>query len=145
MNACWPGTCCVDQAGLDLRDPPASASWVLGLKAYMIPPHLAISKWPVKQIPVSIAFRDTWFRVKIWQTLVNQKLGRLTSVWTVLASFEFKMGRTSGSELTRRRELGSWISTEAVMGMGRSLSLMFSCKARSDAGECGQSADRPPR
>ena len=27
-----PGTCSVDQAGLELRDPPASASWVLGLK-----------------------------------------------------------------------------------------------------------------
>ena len=28
-----PGTHSVDQAGLELRDPPASASWVLGLKA----------------------------------------------------------------------------------------------------------------
>ena len=28
-----PGTHCLDQAGLELRDPPASASQVLGLKA----------------------------------------------------------------------------------------------------------------
>jgi hypothetical protein len=28
-----PGTHSVDQAGLELRNPPASASWVLGLKA----------------------------------------------------------------------------------------------------------------
>ena len=28
-----PGTHFVDQAGLELRNPPASASWVLGLKA----------------------------------------------------------------------------------------------------------------
>jgi hypothetical protein len=28
-----PGTHCVDQAGLELRNPPASASRVLGLKA----------------------------------------------------------------------------------------------------------------
>ena len=28
-----PGTHSVDQAGLDPRDPPASATWVLGLKA----------------------------------------------------------------------------------------------------------------
>jgi hypothetical protein len=27
-----PGTHSVDQAGLELRNPPASASWVLGLK-----------------------------------------------------------------------------------------------------------------
>jgi hypothetical protein len=27
-----PGTLCVDQAGLELGDPPACASWVLGLK-----------------------------------------------------------------------------------------------------------------
>jgi hypothetical protein len=27
-----PGTHFVDQAGLELRNPPASASWVLGLK-----------------------------------------------------------------------------------------------------------------
>jgi hypothetical protein len=29
----YPGTHFVDQAGLELRNPPASASWVLGLKA----------------------------------------------------------------------------------------------------------------
>jgi hypothetical protein len=29
----WPRTHFVDQAGLELRNPPASASWVLGLKA----------------------------------------------------------------------------------------------------------------
>jgi hypothetical protein len=29
----WPGTHSVDQAGLKLRNPPASASQVLGLKA----------------------------------------------------------------------------------------------------------------
>ena len=29
----WPGTHCVDQAGLELRNPPASAFQVLGLKA----------------------------------------------------------------------------------------------------------------
>jgi hypothetical protein len=29
-----PGTHSVDQAGLELRNPPASASQVLGLKAY---------------------------------------------------------------------------------------------------------------
>lgn len=58
-----------------------------------------------------------------------------------MASFEFKMGRTSGSEFTRRRALVSWISTEAVMGMGRSLSLMFSCQVRRDRGERGQNMD----
>jgi hypothetical protein len=34
------GFLCVDQAGLKLRDAPASTSWVLGLKACM-PPRLA--------------------------------------------------------------------------------------------------------
>jgi hypothetical protein len=33
-----PGTHLVDQVGLELRNPPASVSWVMGLKA---PPHLA--------------------------------------------------------------------------------------------------------
>jgi hypothetical protein len=32
-SADWPGTHSVDQAGLELRNPPASASRVLGLKA----------------------------------------------------------------------------------------------------------------
>ena len=44
LSLCWnkfslccpgyPGICSVDQAGLKLRDPHASASWVLGLKAF---------------------------------------------------------------------------------------------------------------
>jgi hypothetical protein len=34
-----PGTHSVDQAGLELRNPPASAAQVLGLKAW--PPHPA--------------------------------------------------------------------------------------------------------
>jgi hypothetical protein len=33
-NPGCPGTHSVDQAGLELRNPPASASQVLGLKAY---------------------------------------------------------------------------------------------------------------
>jgi hypothetical protein len=36
-----PGTLFVDQAGLELRDPPTSASWVLGSKAYVSTPGLA--------------------------------------------------------------------------------------------------------
>jgi hypothetical protein len=36
-----PGTHSVDQAGLELRNPPASASWVLGLKACATTPGLA--------------------------------------------------------------------------------------------------------
>jgi hypothetical protein len=38
-----PGTHSVDQAGLELRDPPASASRVLGLKHYHHPVHPHIS------------------------------------------------------------------------------------------------------
>jgi hypothetical protein len=37
----YPGAHTVDQAGLKLRDPPASASQVLGLMAYA-PPHPAV-------------------------------------------------------------------------------------------------------
>jgi hypothetical protein len=37
-----PGTHFVDQAGLELRNPPASASWVLGLKACAIMPGAGI-------------------------------------------------------------------------------------------------------
>jgi hypothetical protein len=37
-----PGTHFVDQAGLKLRNPPASASQVLGLKAYTTTPGLFI-------------------------------------------------------------------------------------------------------
>jgi hypothetical protein len=32
FSPCCSGTCFVDQAGLELRDPPVSASQVLGLK-----------------------------------------------------------------------------------------------------------------
>jgi hypothetical protein len=35
-----PGTYFVDQASLELRNPPASASWVLGLKAFATTPGL---------------------------------------------------------------------------------------------------------
>jgi hypothetical protein len=35
-----PGTHSVDQAGLELRNPPASASQVLGLKAWVTTPGL---------------------------------------------------------------------------------------------------------
>jgi hypothetical protein len=37
----YPGTCSVDQAGLELRDPPASPSWVLELKVWT-------ATWPHK-------------------------------------------------------------------------------------------------
>jgi hypothetical protein len=37
-----PGTYFVDQAGLELRNPPASASWVLGLKACATTPSYII-------------------------------------------------------------------------------------------------------
>jgi hypothetical protein len=36
-----PGTHSVDQAGLELRNPPASASQLLGLKAYATTAQLA--------------------------------------------------------------------------------------------------------
>jgi hypothetical protein len=39
-NRGCPGTHSVDQAGLELRDPPASASWVLGLKACATMPSI---------------------------------------------------------------------------------------------------------
>jgi hypothetical protein len=38
-----PGTHSVDQAGLELRDPPASASLVLGLKACATTPSLVLN------------------------------------------------------------------------------------------------------
>jgi hypothetical protein len=41
-----PGTHFVDQAGLELRDPPASASRVLGLKACATTPPLKIYLLP---------------------------------------------------------------------------------------------------
>jgi hypothetical protein len=37
-----PGTHFVDQAGLELRNPPASASWVLGLKACATTPAILL-------------------------------------------------------------------------------------------------------
>jgi hypothetical protein len=43
-----PGTHSVDQAGLELRNPPASASQVLGLKAYATMPGLQIIFYPYK-------------------------------------------------------------------------------------------------
>lgn len=93
-------------------------------------------KWTLKHITSSYAFKDIWFNIIIWQN----KSERLTSVWTVLGSLEFRIGKTSGSEFTRRRVFGSWISTEAVMGMGRSLSLMFSWKGCRDTGKHGINA-----
>jgi hypothetical protein len=41
-----PGTHFVDQAGLELRNPPVSASWVLGLKACATTPGLRTSFLP---------------------------------------------------------------------------------------------------
>jgi hypothetical protein len=45
-----PGTHSVDQAGLELRNPPASASQVLGLKAWAtIPGHFSLFPVSKKQ------------------------------------------------------------------------------------------------
>jgi hypothetical protein len=41
-SAGWPGTHFVDQAGLELRNPPASASRVLGLKACAATPSRGV-------------------------------------------------------------------------------------------------------
>jgi hypothetical protein len=41
-GAGYPGTHSVDQTGLKFRDLPASASWVLGLKAYTTTAWLSI-------------------------------------------------------------------------------------------------------
>ena len=41
-NPGWPRTCSVEQAGLELRDPPASASLILRLKACCHPAQLQI-------------------------------------------------------------------------------------------------------
>jgi hypothetical protein len=43
-SPCCPGTHSVDQAGLELRNPPASASRVLGLKACATTAQLRILK-----------------------------------------------------------------------------------------------------
>jgi hypothetical protein len=48
----------VDQAGLKLRNPPASASWVLGLKAYTLTPGF---KW---------SFTSVW-KIKIMRFWAN--------------------------------------------------------------------------
>jgi hypothetical protein len=40
-----PGTHFVDQAGLELRNPPASASWVLGLKVCATTPGRNQDSW----------------------------------------------------------------------------------------------------
>jgi hypothetical protein len=45
-----PGTHFVDQAGLELRNPPASASRVLGLKACATMPGLVIYFFNIKVI-----------------------------------------------------------------------------------------------
>jgi hypothetical protein len=37
----WPDPGYIDKAGLDLRDPPASVSQILGLKAHATTPSLA--------------------------------------------------------------------------------------------------------
>jgi hypothetical protein len=44
-----PGTHSVDQTGLELRNPPASASWVLGLKACATTPG---KKWYFYQLKI---------------------------------------------------------------------------------------------
>jgi hypothetical protein len=44
-----PGTHSVDQAGLKLRNPPASASQVLGLKARATTAQLVMSSFKIKQ------------------------------------------------------------------------------------------------
>jgi hypothetical protein len=53
-----PGTHSVDQAGLKLRNPPASASWVLGLKACATTPGSAQHSWWQPFLNVSCG---SWF------------------------------------------------------------------------------------
>jgi hypothetical protein len=49
-----PGTHFVDQAGLELRNPPASASWVLGLKA------CATTARPYLNFFIHLFFLNVW-------------------------------------------------------------------------------------
>ena len=52
----WPGAHSVDQAGLKLRNPPASASQVLGLKACTAMPGLTFFCWFIYFVLVQLAF-----------------------------------------------------------------------------------------
>jgi hypothetical protein len=77
-----PGTYSVDQAALELRNPPASASWVLGLKACATTaqPHMCIS-WICRLVSRSQLDRSIdskgaccyWF--SIWVLSVNAGAG----------------------------------------------------------------------
>jgi hypothetical protein len=69
-----PGTHSVDQAGLELRNPPASASRVLGLKA------CTTTARPDGTIFVHIADRNTIFlliSIKIYWISWNQRLNKI--------------------------------------------------------------------
>jgi len=50
-----PGTHSVDQAGLKLRNPPASASRVLGLKACAIIPRCSKHSYLLSYFPISLS------------------------------------------------------------------------------------------
>jgi hypothetical protein len=54
----YPGTHFVDQAGLERRNPPASASQVLGLKACATTPHLFVRFFKVN-VHWASPFRNT--------------------------------------------------------------------------------------
>jgi hypothetical protein len=58
-----PGTHSVDQAGLELRNPPASASQALGLKVCTTTPgprSLFLAEFPVRFIKQGIVTREGW-------------------------------------------------------------------------------------
>jgi hypothetical protein len=70
----YPGAHFVDQAGLELRNPPASASWVLGLKVCTTTPGRLD---PLKTISNGeMPYRPIWWRPRLrWKSL-------FPSVWT---------------------------------------------------------------
>jgi hypothetical protein len=70
-----PGTYFVDQAGLELRNPPASASQVLGLKACTTTPGRKVLKRAGNGTVVVVhVFNPSTQEAKVGRTLLNSKL-----------------------------------------------------------------------
>jgi hypothetical protein len=59
-----PGTHFVDQAGLELRNLPASASWVLGLKVCATMPGSVFVFWKLYETPEVCILTSTFYEGK---------------------------------------------------------------------------------
>lgn len=82
-NPSCPGTCSIDETGLDIRDPHASGSWVLGWKAF------------TTSCVLSFHSQEKCPRTFLLNSLSTRLLLRMLVLWIYISNFSPGLPRTN--------------------------------------------------